>query len=141
SGGTFAPLPASPPPGSGIGGFDLADGRAPGMESEYDSGGKVDQLVLYRPGTGNFWILKNSGGTFAPVPASPPPGSGIGGFDLADSRDRAFAFDYDSSGKVDHLVLYRPGTGNFWILKNSGGTFAPVPASPPPGSGIGGFDL
>jgi hypothetical protein len=45
------------------------------------------------------------------------PGNGIGGYDLKDDRDRAFAFDYDGRGKLDHPVLYRPGTGTIWILK------------------------
>ena len=53
------------------------------------------------------------------------PGNGIGGYDLKSAADRAFAFDYDSSGKLDHLALYRPG-GAVWILKNTGGQFAPV---------------
>jgi hypothetical protein len=36
----------------------------------------------------------------------------------------AFAFDYDSSGKQDHLVYYSPGTGNVTIIKkNQDGTF------------------
>lgn len=43
-----------------------------------------------------------------------------------DPADRAFAFDYHGSGKLDHLALYGPGTGTIWILRNSGGSFAPV---------------
>jgi hypothetical protein len=35
-----------------------------------------------------------------------------GGYDLADRADRAFAFDYEGIGKLDHLVFYRPGTGD-----------------------------
>jgi hypothetical protein len=41
----------------------------------------------------------------------------VGGYDLKDNRDRAFAFDYDGSGKLDHPVLYRPGTGTIWFFK------------------------
>jgi hypothetical protein len=67
--------------------------------------------------------------------------NGIGGYDLADSADRAFAFDYNHSGKLDHLVLYRPAQGTIWILRNSGGQFAPVFAAGSPGNGIGGYDL
>ena len=62
----------------------------------------------------------------------------IGGYDLLSATDQAFAFDYDGSGKLDHLVLYRPGAGIIYILKNSGGQFSPVYAS---GTGIGGYDL
>jgi hypothetical protein len=54
---------------------------------------------------------------FTAVYAQGDPGSGIGGYDLLKPADQAFAFDYDSSGKLDHLVLYRPGTGTIWILR------------------------
>jgi Zn-dependent metalloprotease len=54
---------------------------------------------------------------FSPVYAQGDPGSGIGGYDLRSPADRVFAFDYDGSGKLDHLALYRPGTGTIWILK------------------------
>lgn len=43
--------------------------------------------------------------------------NGIGGYDLKSPDDKVFAFDYDSSGKLDHLVLYTPGTGTIWILQ------------------------
>jgi hypothetical protein len=45
--------------------------------------------------------------------------------------------DYDRSGRLDHLALYRPGVGTIWILKNSAGAFAPVYQ----GGGIGGYNL
>jgi hypothetical protein len=28
-----------------------------------------------------------------------------------------FGFDYEHTGKLDYLALYRPGTGTFWLLK------------------------
>jgi hypothetical protein len=74
---------------------------------DYDHSGRADHLLLYRPGTGLLSVLKNAGGAFIPE----SEGSGIGGFDLKSPHDRAFAFDYDRSGKVDHLVFYRSGTG------------------------------
>jgi hypothetical protein len=126
---------------AGIGGYDLRGTGDQAFAFDYDSSGKLDHLVLYRPGTGTIWILKNSGGAFSPVYQMGSPGSGIGGYNLGDPADRAFAFDYDSSGKLDHLVLYRPGTGTIWILKNSGGAFSPVYQMGAPGSGIGGYDL
>jgi hypothetical protein len=64
-------------------------------------------------------------------------GVGIDGYDLASTADRAIAFDYDSSGKLDHLVLYRSGTSTIWILKNGSGTFSPVYTSGPRTSGSG----
>ncbi|MGH7512472.1 MAG: hypothetical protein ACREOQ_06055, partial [Gemmatimonadales bacterium] len=48
----------------------------------------------------------SAGGQFSPVYAQGDPGNGIGGYDLASPADRAFAFDYDGSGKLDHLALY-----------------------------------
>jgi hypothetical protein len=100
-------------------GYDLADPADQAFAFDYDGSGKMDHLVLYRPGTGTIWFLKNTRGTFSAVfpPSTGSPGNGIAGYDLADPADQAFAFDYDGSGKMDHLVLYRPGTGTFWILK------------------------
>ena len=110
----------------GIGGYDLRSTIDQAFAFDYDGSGKLDHPALYRPGTGTMWILKNSGGQFSPVYAQGDPGNGIGGYDLKSAADRAFAFDYDGSGKLDHLALYRPGTGTIWILKNSGGQFSPV---------------
>jgi hypothetical protein len=141
SGGAFAPVYAQGDPGAGIGGYDLKSPSDRAFAFDYDHTGKLDHVVLYRPGTGTFWILKNSGGAFTPVYAQGDPGNGIGGYDLKSPADRAFAFDYDHSGKPDHIVLYRPGTGTLWILRNNGGVFAPVFAHGDPGNGIGGYDL
>jgi hypothetical protein len=141
AGGAFSPVYAQGDPGNGIGGYDLKSPTDRAFAFDYDSSGKLDHIVLYRPGTGTMWILKNSGGAFSPVYAQGDPGNGIGGYDLKSAADRAFAFDYDGSGKLDHIALYRPGTGTFWILKNFGGNFAPVYAQGDPGNGIGGYDL
>ncbi|KAI9764753.1 MAG: hypothetical protein M1839_005710 [Geoglossum umbratile] len=139
--GTFAPVYRQGDPGSGIGGYDLKSTADRAFAFDYDHSGKLDHIVLYRPGTGTIWILKNTNGTFTPVYRQGDPGTGIGGYDLKSSADRAFAFDYDHSGKLDHLALYRPGTGTIWILKNNGGTFTPVYRQGDPGTGIGGYDL
>jgi hypothetical protein len=56
---------------------------------------------------------------FSPVYHQGDPANGIGGYDLKSTADRAFAFDYDGSGKMDHLALYRPGTGTIWILRRT----------------------
>ena len=75
--------------------------------------------------------------SFTPAYAQGSPGSGIGGYDLHSSADLAFAYDPLGSW-LDHLVLYRPGTGKCWILQNNSGTFTPIYASD---SGIAGYDL
>jgi hypothetical protein len=61
-------------------------------------------------------ILRNSNGIFSPVYQQGNPGSDIGGYDLGPPVDRAFVFDYDSSGKLDYLALYRPGRSVFACL-------------------------
>lgn len=139
--GTFSPVYHQGDPGSGIGGFDMKSPADRAFAFDYDHSGKLDHIALYRPATGTFWILKNNAGTFSPVFHQGDPGTGIGGYDLKSAADQAFAFDYEHSGKQDHIALYRPGTGTFWILKNTAGTFTPVYHQGDPGTGIGGYDL
>lgn len=79
--------------------------------------------------------------SLTPVYAQGDPGNGIGGYDLRSRADRVFAFDGASLGRLDHLVLYRPGTGTCWILQNNNGVFSPIYARGDPGNGIGGYDL
>src|SRR5947209_13709889 len=141
NGGTFSAVYHQGDPGNGIGGYDLKSGADRAFAFDYDHSGKMDHIVLYRPGTGTMWILKNNGGTFTPVYHQGDPGHGIGGFDLKSSADRAFALDWDHSGKLDHIALYRPGTGTFWVLTNNNGTFTAASAEGDPGIGVGGYDL
>jgi hypothetical protein len=103
---SFTPVYAQGEPGNGIGGYDLRSRADLSFAFDYDSSGKVDHLVLYRPGTGTCWILGNSNGAFRAKYARGDPGNGIGGYDLQSPADRGLAFDYDSSGKLDHLVFY-----------------------------------
>ena len=124
-------------PGEGIGGYDLQSSADRSFAFDYDHSGKLDYIVLYRPGAGAIFILKNENGTFFPVYKQGAPGIGIGGYDLKSPADRAFAFDYEHSGKLDYLVFYRPGNGNVCILKNDNGNFSAVYAQ----SGIAGFDF
>jgi len=121
---------------TGIGGYDLANRADRVLAFDYDHSGKQDHLVLYRPGAGKISILKNTAGTFSAVYQSD---SGIGGYDLADPADQVLPFDFDHSGKQDHLVLYRPGTGKISILKNTAGPFSAVYQSD--SGGIGGYSL
>lgn len=125
--------------GQGIGGYDLKSDLDRAFAFDYDHSGNLDHIVLYRPGTGTIWILRNRRGVFDAVYRQGEPGSGIGGYDLNWSSDRVFAFDHDASGRADHLVLYRPGQGAISILKNFSGEFMPVYAQKD--SGIGGYDL
>ena len=126
---------------TGIGGYDLADPADRVFAFDYEHSGRLDHLVLYRPGHGTIWILANHGGAFTPVYQTSAAQTGIGGYDLADPADRVFAFDYEHSGLLDHLILYRPGHGTIWILANAGKTWRPRYRSDTAGGGIGGYDL
>lgn len=114
----FTAVYAQGEPGNGIGGFNLRSRADLAFSFNYDGSGKMNHILLYRPGTGTCWILGNNNGTFNPKYAQGDPGTGIGGFNLNNPVDRAFAFDWDSSGKLNHIALYRPGTGTFWCLRN-----------------------
>jgi hypothetical protein len=132
--------------GKGIGGYDLADSEWRDLIIAYDffGNGHLDHLICYRPGTGAIFIIENDNGTFKALPnAQGDPGNGISKFDLSQNQDRIISYDYLGTGKQDHLLCYRPGTGLVYILQNTNGTFSPVyPADPnSPPSGIGGYDL
>jgi hypothetical protein len=124
-----------------IGGYDLLDAADRIIPFDYDGSGRLDHLLLYRPGQGTVYILRNDAGTFTPVFAEGAPGIGIGTYDLAEPADRIIPFDYGSSGRLDHLLLYRPGGGAVYILRNDAGVFTPVFAVSDPGNGIGTYDL
>ena len=44
----------------------------------------------------------------------------MAGFDLGSKEDHCFAFDFEHSGKLDHLCLFRPGSDLFSIIKGDG---------------------
>ncbi|MEU8419636.1 hypothetical protein AB0C15_02015 [Micromonospora sp. NPDC048835] len=124
--------------GSGIGGFDLNKTQDRIVAFDYLHRGKLDHLLIYRPGTGIVWIVeRRPDGTFAPVFTST---TGIGGFDLKGPQDQVIAYDYYHTGKLDTLVLYRPGQGAVFIVTRApDGTMWPVHRSA--SGGIGGFNL
>jgi hypothetical protein len=65
----------------------------------------------YRPGTEIVHILWHDDNGFTAVCTG--TAIGIGGYNLG--ADRAFAFDYDHTGMLDHLEFCRPETGTFWF--------------------------
>ncbi|MEV4077239.1 S1 family peptidase [Nonomuraea fuscirosea] len=135
SGNTFTPVYTSTD--AGIGGYTMKDARDQVVAFDYEHTGKLDHLLLYRPGAETVWILKHgAGNSFSAVLNRT---TGIGGYDLKSAADRIIAYDYDGSGKPDHLVAYRPGTGTVWILKHgTGNSFSAVFHS---SAGIGGYNL
>lgn len=123
---------------TGIGGYNLRGTTDRIVAFDHDHSGKADHLVLYRPGSRTAWVLKHGAGTaFTALYTS--SGDGIGGYDLAETRDQLLAYDYDYSGKLDHLVAYRPGTGIIRIVKhNANNTYTTIVTST---TGIGGYNL
>ena len=103
----------------GIGDYDLGNPADRVFAFDYEGVGKMDHLVVYRPGTGACCIGRKKGdGKFEALPGwQGHPGGGIAGYDLKSPADRGFAFDYDGSGRFDHLVFYRPGSGDLVVLK------------------------
>ena len=102
----------------GIGGFDLKVAGDRIFLFDHAGSGHADHLLAYRPGNGAVSILKRNGGVFEAVFSEPVGGKGIGGFNPDNPADQGFAFDYDSSGKLDHLVFYRPGSGALFIIRH-----------------------
>jgi hypothetical protein len=122
---------------NGIGGFDLATTADQIVAFDYEHTGRADYLLIYRPGQRIAWIIKhNADNTFSHVYTS---SAGIGSYDLAVATDRAVAYDFDHSGKADHLLFYRPGSRIAFVVKhNADNTFSTVWSS---FGGVAGFDL
>ncbi|KIM81968.1 hypothetical protein PILCRDRAFT_480508 [Piloderma croceum F 1598] len=53
----------------------------------------------------------------------------------------AFAFDFNHTGQLDCITLYRPGTGIIGIIRNENGNFVPIYRQDYRSSGIDGYDL
>jgi hypothetical protein len=113
---------------SGIEGYDLMSPADQVLAFDYTHSGDLDHLVLYRPGNGVIRILKHTDNGFERVypHEKNSPGTPIGGCDLLDPNDRIIAFDYSQTGKLDHLVFYRPGHGFIRILEHTNNGFVRV---------------
>ena len=135
-------------PGDGIGGYNLLDAADQMIAYDYDSTGNLGHLVCYRPGAGWISVIekKTAADGTATFDKAWDSTSGIGGSagcNLLNPADRIIAFDYEGTGHLDHLLCYRPGTGQIWILEKdsdvSGNvTFTAVFSST---DGIGGYPL
>lgn len=126
--------------------FNFSDVRDLAVPFDFNSSGFASQLICYRPGASTCWIFANVGTVSAPVfnyVYKTSSGIGVGSgnnYNLNDNRDRIIPYDCNGTGKLDHIICYRPGTGAFWIFKNStpGGTFTHILSS---GTGVGSFNL
>jgi uncharacterized protein YjbI with pentapeptide repeats len=133
--------------GSGIGDCKMTNSSTEGFAFDFDSSGKPDHLVFYHPGQDAtsqkaLYIIKSNGDDTFTTRYS---GDSIGDFNLTNHANvHGFAFDFETSGKLDHLVFYCPGEKIVYIFKSEGdGTFTqryPTQANPL-GTGIGGYDL
>ena len=65
--------------------------------------------------------------------------NGIGGYSPTEALDHAFAYDGSSSGRRDHVVFYRPGSGRISVLRREGNDFKAIYEVTQ--GGIGGFDF
>ena len=73
---------------------------------DFEPDGKTD-LTVWRPSTGQWWVLRSSDGTFT----SKQWGA---------AGDDPVPGDYDGDGKTDYAV-WRPSTGVWFILQSSDG--------------------
>ena len=151
--GIFGPVYNS---SAGIGSFDLLSSADTLVGFDADGAGSFREIAAYRPGTGIVQIINIRQSTtldpfiityYASPINSAGVGGGIGEYDLLSPADQLVPFDYSSSGKLNYLAAYRPGTGIVWILQFlPPSNFAAVFASPYDsttgfGGGIGGYDL
>jgi hypothetical protein len=89
---------------------------------DYYSNGMTNNIVCYRPGGGACYMMvgftTNGYGNIV-YHASNGIGSGSTFYDLSNGNDKVFAYDFSGSGKIDHLVCYRPGGKAIWIFGNA----------------------
>ena len=148
SSATFTPVYKSTasPAGVGIGGYPLLRDHDRAFAFDWEGTGKMDHIVLYRGGGERLFSVvgrDNETGGFRTVwTTAVGAGAGVGGYDLADPRDVAFAYDWGHTGRRDHVVLYRPGAGTLGVMardrKTDHGWKCVFGEG---GGGVGGYDL
>jgi hypothetical protein len=81
---------------------------------DYDGDGKAD-VAIWRPGDGNWWIIKSSNGAKQSTPW------GVSG-------DTPAPADFDGDGKADPTVVRNEnGQLTWWILDSSNGAKHNIP--------------
>jgi hypothetical protein len=107
-------------PGANPGIFDFKSAFDRVIAFDFDGTGKLDHLLLYRPGHGLIVIVKVVNNGFRAVFTSR---DGLPSWDLLDVNDHLMAYDHNGNRQLDHLLAYRPGSGSFAIFQKSGTEF------------------
>ncbi|MBE1878307.1 S1 family peptidase [Myceligenerans pegani] len=130
--------PLSGPRAGGLGGFDLTRAADRLVPFEGPGTGSRTLVLGYRPGARSAWAIKRLDRGESQYEFAHTSHAGIAGFDLSSTKDRAIAYDFDHSGRADHLLLYRPG-GRLVVIaeRHADGTHTEVFR----GSGIGDWPL
>ena len=102
---------------------DMSDVNDRAFAFDYSGQGFLDHIVVYRPGSRKIWILGESSSGLISYEQKWASQNGIAGFELSDPRDLGLAFDCEHTGRLDHLLFYRPGTGIVCIIKKDGNQF------------------
>jgi hypothetical protein len=96
---------------------------------DYEHSGKADYLLVIQPNptSPRVYIYKNNNdGTMTAV-YQQINGFGLGGWDFKSLEDHIIAYDYEHSGKLDYLFVWRAGSRVCSIIKhNADGSFTPV---------------
>ena len=112
-----------------------------GLAFDYESKGKMDHILFYDAGSsGRYTLVRVQAGKLYSFAL----GNGMGLVDLKKWDDKIIAFDYEHSGKMDHLLCYRPGSGLCTIVKNAGSSRTsekPFNVVFESSNGIGPYDL
>jgi subtilisin-like proprotein convertase family protein len=95
-------------------------------QPDYDGDGRSD-VAVYRPTTGEWFILQSSTNTASTIAWGAPASTGLG--------DVAVPGDYDGDGQTD-VAIYRASTGTWFLRFSSGGSKA-VNFGAPSSTGLG----
>jgi FG-GAP-like repeat len=92
---------------------------------DYAHSGRADYLLCWQPNPTIPQVIiykNNNNGTLTPI----YQGTSLGGWNFNNFQDRVTPYDYDGSGKLDYLLIYRAGGHLCMILKNTNGVFTQV---------------
>jgi hypothetical protein len=86
---------------------------------DYGSTGTKQQVLIYRPGYGIAWMFDQMDLNTNNIRFLSYSGLGTPNYNLLSTNDKAFAYDFSGTGKIDHLFIYRPGSNLVYIYNNA----------------------